>query len=382
MLGALTLLLTGASAHAQTRQPAADQLAITAKPDPVSPADVAVVTATGTVGRRGDADATTLPIDMHAGTVIVTALPRTRRCPRSAPSADASHTDYDNVYAASYSETLAISDAFDVARELRLCAYLTAKRLTPAGVRTVTVARATATVTGANREDASAGNDDVGLIFGGILAWILVIGFIAAIGACCRWLFGGSRPAPASRPGPPQPALATSHHVTPAQPTAIPAGAPPPTRLTALRDVAPRAHAERRRRRAKPRDVVLDAVEAIADTYRDRLQNILEHQDGPDWLDALNARRDASMTRDGRRAPRPYEALEPRAVLTCLAYDPVGLQLISAAATTKAKQLSGLVNEAHHPRPHAPLTEHDGYRAWQLYTDITGHVPVGDPFEH
>ena len=68
-------------------------------------------------------------------------------------------------------------------------------------------------------------------------------------------------------------------------------------------------------------------------------------------------------------------------MLTCLAYDPAGLQLISEPATAKARQLSGLVNDAVHPKPHAPLTEADGYRAWQLYTDITGIVPVGDPFE-
>lgn len=87
------------------------------------------------------------------------------------------------------------------------------------------------------------------------------------------------------------------------------------------------------------------------------------------------------MTLDGKHAPRPYEQLEPRAVLNCLAYDPAGLQLIPAAATTKARQPSGLANESHHPSPHAPLTETDGYRAWQLYTDITGHVPAGDPFD-
>jgi hypothetical protein len=138
---------------------------------------------------------------------------------------------------------------------------------------------------------------------------------------------------------------------------------------------------ERPRRRAKPRDVVLDAVDATADTYRDRLQTILEQRDGPAWLDALNHRRHVSVVRDGKSPPRPYEFLEPRAVLNCLAYDPAGLQLIPEAATTKARQLSGLVNEAHHPRPHAPLTEEDGYRAWRLYTDITGHVPAGDPFE-
>jgi hypothetical protein len=80
------------------------------------------------------------------------------------------------------------------------------------------------------------------------------------------------------------------------------------------------------------------------------------------------------MTLDGKRAPRPYEQLEPRAVLNCLDYDPAGIKLIPAAATTKARQLSGSPNESHHPNPHAPLTEADGYRAWQLYTDITGHT--------
>jgi hypothetical protein len=135
------------------------------------------------------------------------------------------------------------------------------------------------------------------------------------------------------------------------------------------------------RRRAKPRDVVLDAVDAVADTYRERLQNILEHQDGPGWLDAVNHRRAASFIRDGQPVPRPYDSLEPRAVLTCLARDPAGLQLIPEPATGKARQLSGLVNDAVHPKPHAPLTEADGYRAWQLYTDITGIVAAGDPFE-
>jgi hypothetical protein len=86
------------------------------------------------------------------------------------------------------------------------------------------------------------------------------------------------------------------------------------------------------------------------------------------------------MTLAGKRAPRPYEFLEPRAVLNCLAYDPAGQQLISAPATTKARQLSGLVNEAHHLSPHAPLTEADGYRALR-YTEIAGHAPAGDPFD-
>jgi hypothetical protein len=66
--------------------------------------------------------------------------------------------------------------------------------------------------------------------------------------------------------------------------------------------------------------------------------------------------------------------------LNCLAYDPAGLQLIPAAATANAGELSGLVNDARHPRSHAPLNDADGYRAWGLYTGITGHVPAGDPF--
>ena len=162
----------------------------------------------------------------------------------------------------------------------------------------------------------------------------------------------------------------------------MPANPPPQSapQATATRHTVP-AQAARPRRRAKPRDVILDAVEAITDTYHDQLQGLLEQRDGAAWLDALNRRRHVSMTGDGKSPPRPYEFLEPRAVLNCLAYDPAGLQIIPEAATTKAKQLSGLVNEAHHPRPHAPLTEADGYRAWRLYSDITGHLPAGDPFD-
>jgi len=87
------------------------------------------------------------------------------------------------------------------------------------------------------------------------------------------------------------------------------------------------------------------------------------------------------MIQAGKPTPQPYEFLEPRAVLNCLAYDPAGLQLVPAHATKSAKQLSGLVNDAHHPKPQAPLAEADGYRAWQLYADITGHARPGDPFD-
>ena len=174
---------------------------------------------------------------------------------------------------------------------------------------------------------------------------------------------------PAPPPAPPAPSYA------------VPANPPPQSAPIAAPPQPAPAQAARPRHRAKPRDVILDAADKVADTYRDRLQNILEHQDGPRWLDAFNDRRAASFFEEGKPVPRPYDSLEPRAVLNCLARDPAGLQLISEPATWKARQLSGLVNDAVHPKPHTPLTEADGYRAWRLYTDITRHVPVGDPFD-
>ena len=379
-------VLAAAPAHAG--DPAPDRLRITASPDPSFSAYGAVITATGTVGRRGDADATTLPVDLHAGTVIVTAIPRSQRCPKGAPaSANGPHTDYDNVFEPHYAETLAIADAFDVARKLRFCGYLTAKRRTRSGLRTITVARAATTLTGAARDESSGGDDDLDLILGGIMAWIFVIGLIAAIVRVGGWLLDDTPAAPATRRSAgSQPPRRPSLEPQPAgcKPSPALSTSPPPPSVAhaaPMRETNVQADAECARRRAKPRDVIQDAADAIAETYRDRLQVILEQQDGPAWLHALNHRRHTSMTRDGKSAPRPYAFLEPRAVLNCLAYDPAGLQLIPALATTKARQLSGLVNEAHHPRPHAPLTEADGYRAWQLYTDITGHDPVDDPFE-
>lgn len=278
---------------------------------------------------------------------------------------------------------LAIHDAYLAGRKLRLCGYLTAQRRTAGGRRTIAVARDSTTVTVAVPHNGS-GSDDVELILGGIMAWIFVIALIAALMRLGSWLLDDTPAAPRIPHGrrsrrarrttrAPQPATPAPSSTSPTHPLS----AQPATPMFAT---AAQPQAMLARRRAKPRDVIQDAVDAIADTYRDRLQSILERRDGPDWLDALNHRRHASMTLQGKRAPRSYDFLEPRAVLNCLAYDPAGLQLIPAAATTKAKQLSGLVNEAHHPSPHAPLTEADGYRAWQLYTDITGHSPAGDPF--
>jgi pyruvate/2-oxoglutarate dehydrogenase complex dihydrolipoamide acyltransferase (E2) component len=393
LLAAVTLLPACGSAHAQSTRSRADRLRITAKRDQLSLEYGAVVTATGTVGVRGDADATTLPVDKYAGRVLLTARPRTRHCPRRAPRPDPPHSDFDDVNEARYTETLAIASAFEVARKLRLCGYLTAKRHTPSGVRTVTVARASTTLTGPVQQDSSEEPAWAYRVVGWIIAVTLFIGLIVALIVglikLVRWWIHDTPAARAARraatlrrlrrlwlrsPAPP-PAPPTPSYATPASPPPRPAPMAAP-----MRQPAP-VQSERPRRRAKPRDVVLDAVDAVADTYRDRLQNILEHQDGPGWLDAFNQRRAASFSQDSRPAPRPYDSLEPRAVLTCLARDPAGLQLISEPTTIKARQLSGLVNDAVHPKPHAPLTEADGYRAWQLYTDITGIVPAGDPFD-
>ena len=388
LLAVLALLLAGAPAQAQSRPSGLDRLRITAKHEQPSLEAGAVATATGTVARP--AEDTTLPLVPYAGRVLLIALPRSRHCPRSAPRRDPAHsTDY-YFYETHFSQVLAIPDASEVAHKLRLCGYLTARRRTPSGVRTVTVARASTTVTGPAPQ--SSGSDEPTLgrrILNQVVGWMMLIGIAVGLiklgkwwirdtpaarkarrAATARWLRRLGRSSPAPPPAPPAPSYAAP--VSEPQQSAPMAPPPQPTPV----------QTERPRRRAKPRDVVLDAVDAVADAYRDRLQNILEHQDGPGWLDAFNRRRAASFIQDGKPLPRPYDSLEPRAVLTCLAYDPAGLQLISEPATVKARQLSGLVNDAVHPKPHSPLTEADGFRAWQLYTDITGIVPVGDPYEH
>jgi pyruvate/2-oxoglutarate dehydrogenase complex dihydrolipoamide acyltransferase (E2) component len=397
LLATVVLLLAFASADARSTRPGADRLRISAERDQLSLDYGAVVTATGTIGLSADVTETERSFYPYVGRVILTALPRSRRCPRSAPRTDPSHSDSDDLREGRFSETLAIAGAFEVARKLRLCGYLTSKRRTPSGIRTVTVARASTTLTGPVEQESAGDDDELERVFGAIVALIFVIGFIAAIVYGCGWLFSDTpsvtnRSAKSRRPrqGPsappcaaPPPAAPPPAAPRPAAPAPYGVSASPPpqsTPIAAPPQPAP-AQAARPRRRAKPRDVILDAADKVADSYRDRLQNILEHQDGPGWLDAFNDRRAASFIQDGKPAPRPYDALEPRAVLNCLARDPAGLQLISEAATAKARQLSGLVNDAVHPRPHAPLTEADGYRAWPLYTDITGIVAVGDPFD-
>jgi hypothetical protein len=127
--------------------------------------------------------------------------------------------------------------------------------------------------------------------------------------------------------------------------------------------------------------VIQQAVAATADTYRDQLQEMLERQDGPDWLDALNRRRRHDMLAAGKHPPEPYRSFEPRAVINCLAYDPGGLQLIPGQDVGKVRQLSGLSVSAHHPDPNNPPTEEDARRAWRLYSEITGRPQPTDPFD-
>jgi hypothetical protein len=135
-----------------------------------------------------------------------------------------------------------------------------------------------------------------------------------------------------------------------------------------------------RRRGEEAAFAIQRAVAMTADVYRDRLRRILEHQDGPDWLAAFNARRRADMLAKGQGPPAAYASLEPRAVLNCLAYDPAGLQLIGLDAVAATRQLCGLANAAHHPDPDKPLTDADYQRAWRLYSQITGYAPPFDTY--
>ena len=145
-------------------------------------------------------------------------------------------------------------------------------------------------------------------------------------------------------------------------------------------DPSPDYEFVQRRRGEEVAFAIQRAVGMTADVYRDRLRRILEHQDGPDWLAAFNARRRADMLAKGQGPPATYASLEPRAVLNCLAYDPAGLQLIGLDAVAAARQLCGLANAAHHLDPDKPLTDADYQRAWRLYSQITGYAPPFDTY--
>lgn len=179
------IALAGVAAPTQAASSGPDQLHVTAKQDPASPSS-AVVTVTGTVGRSGGADANSAPTDVYAGVVTVMALLPDRRCRRDPPGYFL-YGDAITVTERRFSGELAINDAYLAGRKLRLCGYLTAQRRTASVLRTITVARDSTTVTVAVPDNDS-GGDEVELILGGIMAWIFVIGFVAALMRLGSWL--------------------------------------------------------------------------------------------------------------------------------------------------------------------------------------------------
>jgi hypothetical protein len=368
LLATVALLPACAFALAQSTRAGADRLRIIAKSEQLSLETGAVATVTGTIARP--AEDTALPLVVYTGRVLLSALPRTRRCARSAPRPDPPRSTYFYVYETHFSQVLAIPDASEVAHKLRLCGYLTARRRTPFGVRTVTVARASTTVTGPV-EQKSSEEPPLGVrVVASIIAWALVIvGLIKLV----RWWIHDTPAARAAR-------RAATWRRLRLRSAVPPPAVPHATTSADASDADPGYEFVQRRRGEEVAFAIQRAVGTTADVYRDRLRRILEHQDGPDWLDAFNARRRADMLARGQGLPAAYASLEPRAVLTCLAYDPAGLQLLGEDAVAGARQLCGLANAAHHLDPDKPLTDADYQRAWRLYSQITGYAPPFDTY--
>jgi hypothetical protein len=360
--------------------PGRDRLRITATRQSDNFKDVAIVAVTGYVGRKPvPHDAGLTAREQHDGKVLVRAIPSDRDCPRSPPREFAPHTGSADVSTARFRNEITLDNAFAISTKLRLCAYLTAERHIRGSIRTRTVASANAKLS-ADPEPAPAYPDDgteYGAIFGGILAWIFVGSLVIA---GIRFFLPDRAPASATGPGGPPP---PGHGMDVSQRVAgpsLPDSSQRPTRPPVPR-TEPVVPEQSERLRAEPSFVVQAAGHAVQKVYGERLQTFLEHQDGAEWLAKLNQRRIESLAKRGKPAPEPYESLESRAVLTSLGHDPVGKQLISDPAAKSARQLLTLFNKAVHYDPQAPPTEGDGYRAWQLYTDITGRVTDGDPFE-
>jgi hypothetical protein len=344
-----------------------DRVRITVARQPNSPDDDALVTATGYVGRVGQspfADAA----DQHVGTVIVTAITPPARCPKAPPSEYAPDTNSASVGTAHYSVDVTITNAFEVSRNPRLCAYLTAARRVLGTVRTRTVARNQTRIGSAKSHDAtssSTGVSDTDKRIARVIAWILVGLVAAGIVMLIRRAGRSATAAVAKR-------------------SAVSLGDTPPGSDTPsssdTSDSLPAYDFVQRRRDEEVGFAIQRAVGATADVHRYRLRVILEHQDGPEWLDAFNRRRTGAMLAAGRRPPEQYAVFEPRAVINCLAYDPAALQVIGLDAVQAARRLSGLANAAHHPDPDNPLTNADYQRAWRLYTEITGYAAPFDPY--
>ena len=82
-----------------------------------SHSDGLLVTATGYLGRIGDPTYYSgSAADQHVGTVIVTARPRGRPCPRRAPEESAFRTASADIDDARFSTQIAVPDAFDRSR--------------------------------------------------------------------------------------------------------------------------------------------------------------------------------------------------------------------------------------------------------------------------
>jgi hypothetical protein len=310
----------------------------------------AYATATGYVGREGDplfADAAT----QHNATVLITARAPQSRCPRAAPSPFAPRTASQEVTTARFSVDLTIIAALTASNRPRLCGYLTAKRRGSGGVRAHTVATDSAVVPDAGVVIGSDGGRIAAITAGVLLA------IAAVVGLTILFLRGRASAGTASAA-----VDAKSHGLHAVAPHVV---QDPPVSTWPAYDAI------------QSRDVEVSfaiqrAVAATAAVFGERLQTVLLTRDGVAWLEAFNQRRRLDMLGKGQRAPSSYAAFEPRAVLNCLAYDPVALQLINAEAVAAARQLSGLANAAHHPDPANPLTEEDAKRAWRLYSQITG----------
>ncbi len=348
------------AAKAIRTRPGRDRLRLTAtKRD----ADSNVyVSATGAVGRAGSSpfpDAA----DQHSGTVTVLAHSRSARCPKHPPDRYSPGVAWGDISGAHFAVDLTIFDALNVVHDPRVCGWLTAPRRVAGIVQTRTVARAEKRLAATASGNATGEPSDGEKIAAGIVAWILfglmVGGIIAAIRKAAR--SQARRSAAKQRP--------VTDDAVPHATTAADAS-----------KTSPSYEFVQRRRGEEAAFAIQRAVAMTADVYRDRLRRILEHQDGPDWLAAFNARRRADMLAKGQGPPAAYASLEPRAVLNCLAYDRAGLQLIGLDAVAATRQLCGLANAAHHPDPDKPLTDADYQRAWRLYSQITGYAPPFDTY--
>lgn len=349
----------GVAGRVVRTKPGRDNLRLQITKQPGYSSD-AVVTATGYVGRDGGtvfAEAA----DQHIGMVTAIAVAPSAHCPRSPPGESATGTNTAGVGVARFSVDVTITDAFTLARIPRFCAYLQARRRVLGDLRQHIVARAQARAApDADSGRGEAGEGDAAAALGAAVALLLL--FMTSIVVLVR---RARRPGEASPGG-----------LAGAEPAALPHGQQPADVLAAATEL----EFVQRRRNEEAGFAIQRAVGMTADAFRDRLRVILEHQDGPDWLDAFNNRRAAAMLASGRPQPERYTVFEPRAVLICLAYDPAAQQLIDLNAVQAARKLSGLANAAHHPDPDNPLTIVDYQRAWHLYTEITGYAAPFDPY--